>query len=76
VKLSCPAGAAVACRGRLVLKNGRVTAGSARFAIAPGRSATVRVKLNSRTLRVLRRAGKVKLTATAGSAKRTLRVTR
>lgn len=76
VKLSCPAGAAATCRGRLVLKNGRVTAGSARFAIAAGRTATVRVKLSSRTRSALRRAGKLRLTATAGSAKRTLRVSR
>ena len=46
------------------------------FSGAPGRSATVRVKLSARTVRALRRSGKLRLTATAGAAKRTLRVTR
>lgn len=76
VELTCPVSASADCRGRIVLKNGRVTAGAARFAIAPGRTKSVRVQLNSRTRRALRRGGKLKLTATAGSAKRTLRVSR
>jgi hypothetical protein len=73
VRLSCPAGGG-GCSGRLVLSTGRKRIGSARFRIAAGRSATVKVKV-SRKLRA-RVAKLKKVRATAGPARATLRLRR
>jgi invasion protein IalB len=61
VRVVCPAGGQ--CAGTLALASGKVKVGSARYSVAAGQRATVRIKL-SRTARKLI-ARKRKLTATA-----------
>ncbi len=55
------------CSGRLKLTAGprKWSAGSKRFAIAPGATKRIKVKLGTRARRVLRRRGTITLTATA-----------
>jgi hypothetical protein len=54
VKLRCPAGTVGSCAGRTKLTAGRVTLGRARFSIAPGAQATVKVRATRAGRRVLR----------------------
>lgn len=61
LRLRCPAGVDGACSGRLVLRTARgaLRAGSARFRVPAGRSATVSVPLTRATLRRLARDGRL-----------------
>ncbi len=67
VRVKCGAAEPERCRGMLRLYTGRrkLKIGSARFRIAPGRTARVRVKLSRRGGRLLVRAGRLRVLAVA-----------
>jgi Ca2+-binding RTX toxin-like protein len=77
IKVSCPAGSGGTCSGTLTLRtangvriaglNSVLELGHARFNLAPGASATLRVKLPRGTQRLADRKGHVKARAVAGS---------
>ena len=78
VRVTCPAAAGAACRGTLALTVKRSTAGRASFAIAAGRTATVKIRVAKRWRRSLARKPirvQAVASATAGksSAQRTQR---
>ena len=74
IKLTCPVGTAGACTGKLSLKT-KKGAGSKTFTIAPGKTASIRVKLSKAARKTLKKKHKLRLSiiATAhdsnGSAK-------
>ncbi|HEY1277065.1 MAG TPA: calcium-binding protein [Thermoleophilaceae bacterium] len=80
LRLRCPAAEGASCRGQLVLTRKTKRLGARRYSIAPGRSAAVRVRLSRPARRSLRRAGRLRASATAelrdaaGSRVRTRRV--
>jgi hypothetical protein len=66
VKVSCPAATVGSCIGTLTLtRSGGRKLGKATFAIAPGLTGRVSVKLSKTALKALRKAGQTKATATA-----------
>ena len=80
VKVNCPAGAVVTCKGRISLttkvkvrRKGRkaktktIKLGSASFSIAAGKSKTVKVKLKKSARRLLKARKKLKVAVAASS---------
>jgi hypothetical protein len=66
VAISCRADNPVPCRGTLKLEGaGKRRAGSVRFALAPGKKATVRVRLSGAARRALSRRGQLRVKAIA-----------
>jgi hypothetical protein len=63
IAVECPA--ARSCAGTLALTSGKVKVGSARFDLAPGKRAVVRVKLTRAARELIARKRKLKATATA-----------
>lgn len=61
----CPAKAQGACAGKLTLKAGRRTVGSKAFSIKPGKTAKVRVRINSAGRKLLKRHRTLRVSAAA-----------
>ena len=71
LRLSCPKGTA-RCGGTLTLRSGRVTLGTAKLALKPGRTTAVRVTVSRTRARTIARYGRVGRTvkATVAAGKR------
>ena len=67
IVVSCPAGGA--CAGTLTLQSGAVKVGSAKFNVAAGKRAVVRVKLSAAARKVIAKKRKLRATATAQGSK-------
>jgi len=66
IRVSCPASSTANCTGSLVLRAAAsVKVGSARYTVARGTSATLKVRLAKGSLRLVRRRGRVKVVAVA-----------
>ncbi|MDW5596767.1 Ig-like domain repeat protein [Conexibacter stalactiti] len=63
--LRCSGTAGTRCAGRLMLRSGRATLGTARYSLAAGRRATVRITLLRSARRTLARRGRLTLSARA-----------
>ena len=63
VKLTCPKDVAP-CAGKLTLKRGKVTLGSAKYAVAAGKSKSVRVNLTSKGRALMRKSKRVRVRVT------------
>lgn len=63
LKLACPKGAAT-CAGRLTLKRGATTLGSARYALGAGRTKSVRVTLTTKGRSLMRTSKRVRVRVT------------
>jgi CSLREA domain-containing protein len=79
VRVGCPAGEADGCAGRLTIrtsravaarKKRRVTLGRARFRVSAGRTAGVRVRLSKKSLRLVRRIHRLRVTVSAAARDR------
>jgi hypothetical protein len=68
VRLTCPAMSSGKCTGSLVLRTAKgARLGSTRFAIAPGQSRTLKVKLPKSSARLADRKGHLKVVAVASN---------
>lgn len=67
VTIGCPAGTPTSCTGTLTLTFGSKTAGSTPFAIAPGTSVTLKLKISKKALKRLDKKGKLRTQATAAA---------
>jgi len=65
VKLTCT----VACKGKLTVKKGSSTVGSASYSIAAGKSKTVKVKLTAKGRSLLRKSKQLKVKISAGATR-------
>lgn len=67
VAVGCPAGTPVSCNGSLTLTFGRKTAGSTGFSIPAGVVRFLKVKVSKKTLKKVRKKGRLATTATASA---------
>jgi hypothetical protein len=67
VAVGCPAGTPISCTGTLTLTYGTTTAGSAAFSIPTGGVTTLKLKLEKRALKKLRKKRKLATQATAAA---------
>ncbi len=67
VAVGCPAGTPTSCDGSLTLAFGRKTAGSTSFSIPTGAVTFLKVKVSKKTLKKVRKKGKLATTATASA---------
>jgi hypothetical protein len=61
IRVTCPAGTARGCAGKLTLKDGSKRVASKSFTAAAGKVATVKLKLGAAEARKLRRRHRLKL---------------